>query len=153
MTVDFYTKVAHPQVFSIQLILKIYRSGQRVLVLLDDEAAVRTFGRLLCHAQPTGFIPYCLLDDAAMSLTPVVLTHAVPDGFDAQRPSVWLNLSHATDRVHALSALAAKSTSMRVLEIVGQDAASLQEARMRYKAYEHYFGKSAMTHHDCAALG
>ena len=139
--IDFYTAVAKPEQFACRLTQTVYRSAQRLLVLLDDEPALRAFSTRLWCLGDTLFIPHCRPGDSEAAETPVWLSTAIPDG--SHCPSVLLNLS-----VNDLSGDA--DHFERILEIVGGDDTSLACARRRFRYYREC--QYDIEHHDMSKL-
>jgi DNA polymerase-3 subunit chi len=133
--IDFYTRVAEPEQFACRLVQTVYSKGERLLVWLDDERALRAFSTRLWSFDDEAFVPHCRADDALAPETPIWLTCSEPQG---QIPGVLLNLSAVVPEDTARFA--------RILEIVGCDESSLATARERFKTYRS--SGFSINHHD-----
>ncbi|MGR2679519.1 DNA polymerase III subunit chi [Chromobacterium haemolyticum] len=133
--IDFYTKVADPQGFACLLAATVMRKGGRLLVWFDSEQQLDTFSRQLWSFGDTRFVPHCRLGADEAADTPIWLTARLPDALEHP---VLLNLgSNLPERMERFD---------RILEIVGRDEASLETARLRFKAYRER--GYAIEHHD-----
>ena len=126
--IDFYHHVADPAGFACRLAATVIRHGERLTVLLADEAALAGFDTRLWSFPPQGFVPHVRLDDPLAAETPVLLT------------TVLLNLS--------LGEPANFTAYPRILEIVGEDDAQLARARDVARAYKR--AGLDTTYHDMA---
>ncbi|AVY95070.1 MULTISPECIES: DNA polymerase III subunit chi [Microvirgula] len=135
--IDFYHHVADPAGFACRLAATVIRHGERLTVLLADEAALAGFDTRLWSFPPQGFVPHVRLDDPLAAETPVLLTTALPA---TPVTGVLLNLS--------LGEPANFTAYPRILEIVGEDDAQLARARDVARAYKR--AGLDTTYHDMA---
>jgi len=133
--IDFYTQVNDSGLFACRLAQTVYAKGERLLVALDDEAALAAFSVRLWSFDDIAFVPHCRMDDANCRETPVWLTAKPAEG---ELPNVLLNL--------ATSVPEQAERYSRILEIVGCDEDSLAIARERFKAYRSL--GFTIDHHD-----
>ncbi|TDR71621.1 DNA polymerase III subunit chi [Paludibacterium purpuratum] len=133
--IDFYTRVDAPALFACRLTQTVYNRGERLLVWLESEAALNDFSTRLWSFDDVAFVPHCRCDAPESAATPVWLTAEAPQ---ENGPAVLLNLSP--------DAPSAPERFERILEIVGNDEASLAMARERFKIYREY--GFAIEHHD-----
>lgn len=138
--IDFYTAVTRPELFACRLTQTVYRSAQRLLVLVNDEQALRAFSTRLWCLGDTLFIPHCRPDNKEAEETPVWLSTSIPSD---HCPNVLLNLTvgNAVDYAQQFE---------RILEIVGTDESSLAYARQRYRYYQECAFN--IEHHDMSKL-
>ncbi|GGX80548.1 DNA polymerase III subunit chi [Vogesella alkaliphila] len=122
--IDFYTDVAALYPFACRAARTVYRKGERMLIVLPDEAALRSFSAQLWAYGDTEFIPHCAASDALAAETPVLLA---TDFAAAAEGLVLLNLSPAFPD--------SPQRFPRILEVVGSDDASKATARQRYRRY------------------
>ena len=122
--IDFYTDVAQQAGFACRAARTVYRKGERLLIVLPDQASLASFSAQLWRFGDTDFIPHCHAADAHAAETPIWLDTAFDHALDGM---VLLNLS--PDFPDDLQRFA------RILEVVGQDDASKAIARQRYRRY------------------
>lgn len=122
--IDFYTDVSALFPFACRAARTVYRKGERLLVVLPDAAALRSFSAQLWAFGDTEFIPHCEVNEAIADETPVLLA---TDFDGAADNMVLLNLS--------ASFPAAPQNFPRILEVVGCDEQSKAIARQRYRRY------------------
>lgn len=144
--VDFHTGVAEPLHFACRLLRKAYRHGVRLVVSAPQPALIE-LDRLLWTFDEREFVPHLRLGAPgaagadAWQRTPVWL---VPDGTQVPHqpaPEVQVNLgTEIAPELHALA---------RLIEVVGDDATQLQQARARWRAYQAH--GHVVVHHPAAA--
>lgn len=133
--IDFYTNVQNPQLFACKLVNTVFRKGEKLLVLLDDESSLNAFSNRLWCTGDTSFIPHCPAGAAEAGVTPIWLGTTTQGAF---LPPVLLNLGQSMpDDLDRFP---------RILEIVGRDDASLAQARLRFKRYKN--DGCLIEHHD-----
>jgi len=111
--------------FACRVVDKAFSAEQRVLVWLDDAAALQAFDDLLWTFAQDSFIPHELLGpDSNWEDSPVLLScgAAAPAGVE-----VLINLSGAVPP--------AAQGAARVIEIIDADPARRQAGRARFKHY------------------
>ena len=123
--IDFYHHVAAPLAFACKLAATVVKHGQRLTVLLPDDATLATFDTQLWTFQPQSFVPHVRLDDPLAAETPVLLATRLPA--EPATP-VLLNLSLGVPDDFL--------RYERILEIVGTDASQLGRARVVARAYK-----------------
>ncbi|MBV8046339.1 MAG: DNA polymerase III subunit chi [Paludibacterium sp.] len=133
--IDFYTRVDTPAQFACRLTQTVYNKGERLLVWLESDQALGAFSAHLWSFDDVAFVPHCRSDAPEAEATPIWLTAEAPQG---DHPAVLLNLSDGTPAEPARFA--------RILEIVGNDEASLAMARERFKRYREC--GFVIEHHD-----
>jgi DNA polymerase-3 subunit chi len=142
--VDFYVlESAEPRarlLLGCRLTEKAFLSGQRVLVWLEDAAALDAFDELLWTFADRSFVPHeTALATAQWEECPVLLScqSAPVGGYD-----VLLNLA-------AEPPAASAAQAPRIIEILDKDAPRRQAARERYRRYREC-GVNPQTHHIAA---
>ncbi|MCV6625172.1 MAG: DNA polymerase III subunit chi [Cellvibrionaceae bacterium] len=129
--VDFYIlpepEARARQQFACRLVEKVFRMGQDVCVLADDEAACRSFDALLWAYNPTSFIPHsaCVNGQQPGAAEKVWVTHG--DNFHHHH-HLLINLS-CKQPPHF-------SRFERLAEIVVQQDEVLNNSRQRYRFYQ-----------------
>lgn len=111
--------------FACRVIDKAFAAEQRVLVWLDDEAAVASFDDLLWTFAQDSFIPHEPVSSASnWDDSPVLLSCGTlpPEGID-----VLINLATGVPPV--------VQSSTRVIEIIDADPTRRQTGRTRFKHY------------------
>lgn len=122
--IDFYTHVEDRLRVTCQLIQKARARNLRVLVQVEDEAALRVLDEKLWTFQAHSFLAHCRVDEPHAAQTPVLLScddRAPP--FD----ELLVNLRAAPPQHFA--------RFQRVLEIVSLDERDRSEARERFRFY------------------
>lgn len=133
--IDFYTQLATPALFACRLCQTVYNKGERLLVWLPDEMALKAFSTRLWGFDDESFVPHCPVGADEAAETPIWLSCQVEV---PASPAVLLNMTDDMPDV--------PQRFVRILELVGTDEASLAKARGRFKAYRsHGF---AIDHHD-----
>ncbi|MFJ1301305.1 DNA polymerase III subunit chi [Pseudomonadota bacterium AL_CKDN230030165-1A_HGKHYDSX7] len=109
---------------------KRYLAGQRLVVYCSDGTRLSAFDRMLWAFDDTAFVPHVLAKDPLADRTPIVLTAADPqDAPGMQDPGAWLlNLDDACPPRY--------DGFERVLEIVSDEPADRQAARLRWRDYQ-----------------
>jgi len=115
---------ANPQRFACQLTSKVWKMGNKVYIYTDSEKQADILDDLLWTFHDTSFLPHRKIDNTGQYEEPVVLgwTEEIPDERD-----ILFNLSSSVP-VFA-------GSFERVVEIVGGNEDSKQQARLRYKTY------------------
>ena len=136
--IDFYYRVSDPTQFACRLAARVLKAGQRLFVLLPDEAALAVFDAALWTFEPTGFVPHVRATDPLAADTPVVFDTTMPAGDLAGRALLNLSLGipPAFDRFD------------RLLELVGCAPADLDAARDVARHYKQ--AGLAVVFHDMA---
>lgn len=122
--VDFYilaaTDLTSRAVFAARLAEKAWHRGQRVAVLVPDQATAASLDTLLWEFRPDAFLPHAVAPEPA----PVMIgTDATP----LRSQEVLINLDHRlSDQSDAFQ---------RIAEIVIQQPDLLAESRRRYSQY------------------
>jgi DNA polymerase III subunit chi len=113
--------------YACRLLRAAQKKSAQVLVL-GQTALLASLSAKLWALQPTEFLPHCLADAAPEVLqhSPIVLHTELPN--TVTQSQVLLNLGAAIP--------AGFERFERLLEIVGQDEAELQAARIRWKHYK-----------------
>ena len=134
--VDFYHHVANPSLFACRLAQTVYRRGESLLILLEDEAARSQLDALLWTFQAGSFVPHCRAEEAIASETPILLSCIAP----ISPPHLVLNLPAEPPPDLA------KDT--RILELIGQAPDALARARTVARTYKAQ--GFDITYHDMA---
>jgi DNA polymerase-3 subunit chi len=135
--IDFYSNAESKLQVACQLLAKAARECSQVVVYATDQAAARSFDKLLWTYQAIGFVPHCLASDPLSAETPVVIT------FDDVAPvhyRVLLNLHSESPPSF--------SRFERLIEIVGTQEEDRQLARGRFRFYRDRGYE--IHHHDLA---
>ncbi len=131
----FYTFADNPLDVARRVASKAHAQGRRVMIHAPDPATADAIDRLLWTTPPLGFVPHCRDTDALVGETPVLigtnadaLPHAdVMINLDSEQPPAFARFE-------------------RLIEIVGQDDASRERGRERYRFYQ--TRGYALTTHD-----
>lgn len=131
----FYTFADNPLDVARRVAAKAHAQGRHVLIHAPDPATADAIDRLLWTTPALGFVPHCRDSDALAAETPVLIgTHA-----DAlPQADVMINLDPAQPPAFA--------RFERLVEIIGQDDASRERGRERYRFYQSR--GYALTTHD-----
>jgi DNA polymerase-3 subunit chi len=123
--ITFYTHAADPLDVARRVAAKAHGQGKQVMIYAPDAATADAIDRLLWTTPATGFVPHCRDSDALAGETPVLIgTRA-----DAlRRADVMINLHHAQPPAFA--------RFERLIEIIGQDEAGVEQGRERYRFYK-----------------
>ncbi|MEQ1662567.1 MAG: DNA polymerase III subunit chi [Thiobacillus sp.] len=123
--ISFYTFAADRLEVARRLAAKAWSQGHQVMLYAPDATIAHAIDQLLWTTPALGFVPHCRDDDALAAETPVLIgTNA-----DAlARADVLINLHHEWPSAFA--------RFERVLEIVSEDAADREQARLRYRFYQ-----------------
>ena len=130
--IDFAFGAADRLRAACQLLYKHYLAGQRIVVYCSDGTRLAAFDRMLWTFDDTAFVPHVLVSSPLAAETPVVLTAAEPQAaatlFAASQSAAWLlNLDdQCPPGYHGFTHL---------LEIVSDDPADRQAARLRWRSY------------------
>jgi DNA polymerase-3 subunit chi len=123
--ITFYTFADDPLDVARRIAAKAYGQGRQVMLYATDPAVADAIDRLLWTTPPLAFVPHCRDTDALANETPVLIGSDV----DALRSAdVMINLDPEQP--------AAFARFERLVEIVGQDEASREQGRARYRFYQ-----------------
>ena len=123
--ITFYTHAGDLLDVARRVAAKAYSLGSQVMIYAPDPARADAIDRLLWTTPPTGFIPHCRDNDAVAAETPVVIGSSA----DALRSAdVMINLHHEQPPAFA--------RFERVVEIIGEDEAAMEQGRERYRFYK-----------------
>lgn len=131
----FYTFADDPLDVARRVASKAHAQGKRVMIHAPDPATADAIDRLLWTSPALGFVPHCRDTDALAGETPVLIgsnADALPSA------DVIINLDPAQPPAFA--------RFERLVEIVGQDDASRERGRERYRFYQ--TRGYALTTHD-----
>lgn len=131
----FYTFAGEPLDVARRLAAKAYGQGRRVMLYAPDPGAAEAIDRLLWTVPALGFVPHCRDTDALAAETPLLI------GANPEVPAqadVLINLDPALPPAFA--------RYERLVEIVGEDDASRERGRERYRFYQ--ARGYALTNHD-----
>lgn len=132
--ITFYTFAGDPLDVARRVAAKAYGHGSQVMIYAPDAARAEAIDRLLWTTPAIGFIPHCRDDDALAAQTPVLIGSSA----DALRSAdVMINLHHEQPPAFA--------RFERVVEIIGQDEAAIEQGRERYRFYKRR-GYALQTH-------
>lgn len=133
--IDFYTQLVEPLSFACQLVKRVYRSGERMLVWLSDDRELTAFSQRLWCAEDIMFIPHCRFDAAEADETPILLTTTLPVPVEC---SLMLNLCQSVpDASHRFT---------RILEVIAREESSVLAGRGRFRYYRQQ--GYTIEHHD-----
>ena len=123
--ITFYTHAGDPLDVARRVAAKAHGQGKQVMIYAPDAATADAIDRLLWTVPATGFVPHCRDSDALAGETPVLIgTRA-----DALRSAdVMINLHHEQPPAFA--------RFERLVEIIGQDEAGVEQGRERYRFYK-----------------
>ncbi|MCA1978513.1 MAG: DNA polymerase III subunit chi [Thiobacillus sp.] len=131
----FYTFAADPLDVARRVAVKAHAQGKRVMIHTPDPATADAIDRLLWTTPALGFVPHCRDTDPLAAETPVLIG-TQPDALP--RADVMINLD--------TTAPPAFARFERLVEIIGQDVASRERGRERYRFYQSR--GYALTTHD-----
>jgi DNA polymerase-3 subunit chi len=123
--ITFYTHADDPLDVVRRIASKAYGQGKQVMIYAPDTAAADAIDRLLWTTPALAFVPHCRDSDPLAGETPVLI------GTDAdvlRSADVMINLHSAQPPAFA--------RFERLVEIIGQDEASLEPGRARYRFYQ-----------------
>ena len=133
--ITFYTFADDALDVARRVAAKAYGQGRQVMLYAPDPAVADAIDRLLWTNPALGFVPHCRDTDALAGETPVL----IGSNADALRSAdVMINLG--TEQPAAFARFE------RLVEIVGQDDASREVGRARYRFYQSR--GFALTTHD-----
>lgn len=133
--ITFYTFADDPLDVARRVAAKAYGQGKQVMIYAPDAGAADAIDRLLWTTPALSFVPHCRDTDALAGETPVLIGANV----DALRSAdVMINLDPCQP--------AGFGRFERLVEIVGQDDASREAGRVRYRFYQSR--GYALTTHD-----
>ncbi len=121
----FYTFADDPLDVARRVATKAHGLGRQVMIQAADARVADAIDRLLWSVPATGFVPHCRDTDALAGETPVLIG-ANPDVL--ARADVMINLDAGLPPGFA--------RFERLVEIVGQDDASRERGRERYRFYQ-----------------
>jgi DNA polymerase-3 subunit chi len=123
--ITFYTHADDPLDIARRVAIKAHGQGKQVMIYAPDAATADAIDRLLWTMPATGFVPHCRDSDALAGETPVLIgTRA-----DALRSAdVMINLHCEQPPAFA--------RFERLVEIIGQDEARMEQGRERYRFYK-----------------
>jgi DNA polymerase-3 subunit chi len=123
--ITFYTHADDPLDVARRVAIKAHGQGKQVMIYAPDVATADAIDRLLWTMPATGFVPHCRDSDALAGETPVLIgTRA-----DALRSAdVMINLHCEQPPAFA--------RFERLVEIIGQDEAGMEQGRERYRFYK-----------------
>ncbi len=123
--ITFYTHADDPLDIARRVAIKAHGQGKQVMIYAPDAATADAIDRLLWTMPATGFVPHCRDSDALAGETPVLIgTRA-----DALRSAdVMINLHCEQPPAFA--------RFERLVEIIGQDEAGMEQGRERYRFYK-----------------
>jgi DNA polymerase-3 subunit chi len=122
--VDFYAGSSDATRTVFSLAHKAVRAGHRVWILTRDAAHTAAIDARLWADPPESFLPHCPADHPLARRTPVVIGH---DAAAVPHEDILINLRDETPPCF--------SRFERLLEVVGNEPASLQAARERFRFY------------------
>ncbi len=122
--IDFYVHAQDKLRTACVLTAKAVAGGHRVFVLTADEAAASHLDRLLWTDPAIGFLPHCRAGHRLAAVTPAIVDYRAEP---LPRGDVLLNLSGGCPEFFP--------GFRRLLEIVGQDPADIQQGRSRFRHY------------------
>ena len=123
--ITFYTFAEDPLDVARRVATKAHGQGKQVMIYAHDPATADAIDRLLWTTPALGFVPHCRDRDALARETPVLI------GTDADAlasADVMINLHPEQPPAFARFA--------RLVEIVGLDAAGVEQGRARYRFYQ-----------------
>lgn len=138
--ITFYTFADDALDVARRVAAKAYAQGRQVMLYAPDAGVADGIDRLLWTTPTIGFVPHCRDTDALAGETPVLI------GANAEAlrsADVMINL-HAEQP-------AGFARFERLIEIVGQDDASRERGRARYRFYQ--TRGYALTTHDLRQSG
>lgn len=121
----FYTFADDALDVARRIAAKAYGQGRQVMLYAPDPTVADAIDRLLWTAPPLGFVPHCRDTDALAIETPVLIGSDVGA---LRSADVMINLDPGQP--------AAFARFERLVEIVGQDEASREQGRTRYRFYQ-----------------
>lgn len=132
--ITFYTFAGDLLDVARRVTAKAYGRGSQVMIYAPDPARADAIDRLLWTTPPTGFIPHCRDNAPVAAQTPVLIGASA----DALRSAdVMINLHYEQPPAFA--------RFERVVEIIGEDEAAVEQGRERYRFYKRR-GYALQTH-------
>lgn len=123
--ITFYIHAEYPLDVARRIASKAYRQGRQVLIYAPDAAVAEAIDALLWTTPTLGFVPHCRDTDALAGETPVLIG-ANPDAL--RSTDVMINLHARQPPTFA--------RFERLVEIVGQDEAGIEQGRARWRFYQ-----------------
>jgi DNA polymerase-3 subunit chi len=121
----FYTHADAPLDVARRVAAKAYGQGRQVMIYAPDAAVADAIDRLLWTTPAPGFVPHCRDTDPLAGETPVLIG---TDTNALRSADVMINL-------HTGQPLAFARFE-RLVEIVGPDAAGVEQGRERWRFYK-----------------
>ena len=122
--ITFYTFADSPLDVARRVAAKAHGQGKQVMIYAPDAAVADSIDRLLWTTPALGFVPHCRDSDALAGETPVLIG-TDPDALGSA--DVMINLHPEQPPAFA--------RFERLVEIIGQDDASRERGRERYRFY------------------
>jgi DNA polymerase-3 subunit chi len=123
--ITFYTHADDPLDVARRVASKAYGQGRQVMIYAPDAAVADAIDGLLWTTPALGFVPHCRDRDSLAGETPVL----IGANADALRSAdVMINLH--TEQPPAFARFE------RLVEIVGQDEAGVEQGRARWRFYK-----------------
>ena len=123
--ITFYTFADDPLDVARRVAVKALGQGKQVMIYAPDAAVADSIDRLLWTTPALGFVPHCRDSDALAGETPVLIG-TDPDALGSA--DVMINLHPEQPPAFA--------RFERLVEIVGQDEAGIEQGRARYRFYK-----------------
>ncbi|MBA5608215.1 DNA polymerase III subunit chi [Duganella sp. FT3S] len=124
--IDFHTNVPDKLAYACRLARKAYAAGNRIVLMLDDEAQLAELDGMMWTFSATDFLPHVPAGDALAAATPIILADS--DGAELPHRELLVNLSRRMP--------AGVDSFQRVIEVVSADEADAAAGRQRYVAYK-----------------
>lgn len=140
-TTTFYTHLSDLSDFACRLTQKVLKSGQKVLVWLEDAEQVQQFDQALWAFDPISFIPHeiWLGGQNLRGDLPAVLLACGDELPELSENRVVINLAD-------IYWCNAPQPPQRILELVSADLDALTAARQRFRTYRN--AGYTIEHHD-----
>ena len=123
--ITFYTFADNPLDIARRVAAKAHGQGKQVMIYAPDAAMADAIDRLLWTTPALGFVPHCRDSDTLANETPVLIG-TDPDALGSA--DVMINLHSEQPSAFA--------RFERLVEIVGQDEAGIEQGRARYRFYK-----------------
>ena len=123
--IDFYIEAADKVEVACRLAAKAMARKLRVLIFSSDEVCLQRANKLLWTQPATSFVPHCMAHESIATDTPVLLARSVDE---PPQTHVLVNLDDSWP--------ASFARFERLVEVVSQDEADKQSARVRYRFYK-----------------
>lgn len=139
-SISFYSHATDKLAVARQLATKAWSQKLNVLIYAPDEDIAERIDRLLWTQPALSFVPHCQERDPLSAITPVIIGKSADNLASAD---VLINLGSEPPPVF--------SRFDRLVEIVTDDEADLQQGRQRYKYYKDRGYE--LTNHDLSNRG